>query len=775
VAALAVVLAAVPLVAHHRYLSADALLYAYDHGQLQFPRYAILCDALQRHGEFPLWQTLLDAGSPFHANPEMPTLYPPVLAMASFLPPLLVMNLTILLHLALAAVGMHLLVVRLWRRAGGRAADGAVGGLVAGSFFAFNTFTRLEHFNLVGYGAAHALVPWILLAAEGLLHGRHPRHAAVALGLAFAAQVTTGGLYVFTYTALALALWFLCEGLLAGAALRRRMLHWLPLAGAVAGVLVVARLLPYPAWLATSSRAAPLSSALARGVTLGGHAEFAWDRVLETVVDATGHGLGLILLVLALPALRHRPARTALGIALLGFLVALGGVAHQLLVDVVPPFDRIRNANRAWTLANACLPIVAGFGLACLLARFRRGTQRAGLAHAVAIVLVLGTLPFWLDSGRHQAILARPQSHAEVQARYRNWPLAAERAGADWRAAQEDVGSLAGRNEQYVAAALGVEIVAGQLGHVWPARLERHAFSRPERALTPLARRKRLGVLSVRPLVTAHAGSLPMGNHQPDGDEPFPVGIDGAVVDENPHARPRCVLPAGVAGVFGDRDDEALDALLDSPAFEPARHAVLSFGWQDVLTDEALGALDAVVVVEDAVPIDDLLRARLDALAERGLPVVRVGRPLDTGDRGALARLARGLDATGRTAVAGELLRESPQRTRLTLPADVAADPRPAWLVVSEAWALYEGWQISTEAEPPRALTPVRADGVVTALLLQPGEHGVRARYAPEDARAGLVLGGAGLVGALALLLWPAQRRPVPPRMRPPADGRNAE
>jgi hypothetical protein len=201
----------------------------------------------------------------------------------------------------------------------------------------------------------------------------------------------------------------------------------------------------------------------------------------------------------------------------------------------------------------------------------------------------------------------------------------------------------------------------------------------------------------------------------------------------------------------------------------------VSLGRNDRLSDEALDAFDAVVVVERAATIDQELLERLDARAQRGLPVVRVGRPLLPGDSAALARLARTLDATDRAAVAGTLVRDSPQRTRVSLPdddddGDGVTRPRAAWLVVSEGWSLHDGWRITTESDPPRELTSFRADGVVSALLLQPGERAVRARYAPSEARAGAALGGAGLALVLALLLWPARRWPQ--GARPPGPSR---
>jgi hypothetical protein len=775
VVALALVLAAVPLVAYHQFLSSDALLYSYDHAQLQLPRYVILCDALQRHGEFPLWQELLYAGAPFHANPEVPSFYPPVLALALFLPPLLVMNLVIVLHLMAAAVGMHLLVVRLWRRVGGRAADGAVGGFAAGCCFGFSLTTRLDHFNLVSYGAAHALIPWILLAFESVTGGPRPRRAAAALGLLLAAQVATGGLYVYAYTALGLVLWFAVEGLLGGPAPRARALRWLPVAGAVAGVLVAARMLPVPAWVATTNRTGPLPIEQARGVTLGGHGSFAWSSVWSTLVYYTGHGLGLALLALALTQLRCRVVRTALGIALLGFCVALGGVGHQALHELVPPFDRVRNAIRAWTLANAFLPLAAGLGLAGVLAAARRDRaadragdragDRPGLAHAVALALLLGVLPLWLDTGRHQASLDAPDSRADVLARYVHWPRAAGLAGDAWRAAQEDLRSIAARNEQFVSTALGVEVVGGMLGNIWPQRLNRHAFLLPGSTVSPFERRKRLGILSVRPLVTSSAEPGGPADGAPDA-ELFPPGIDGATVQLNGHARPRAVLPAGVAGVFGDVDDTALYALLDSPPFEPTRHAAVVFGPDDPPEDAELAALDAFLVVDGGAPLAPALRARLQALRARGTPSAAVTLPLTDDDGRALALLARRLDATGRQPVPGTLDRASPGRSRVRVPEatpEGGAGARPAWLVVSEAWAGYDGWRLTVGAEggPSRAATPRRADGVVSAVLLRAGEQELGARYAPADARAGLVLAGAGLLAALVLLCWPA-RRPTP-------------
>src|SRR5262245_29323750 len=109
--------ALLPLCFHLAYFSGDRILYTADTAQLQSPRYNLLCDALQEEGPLPRWQNWLYAGAPFHANPENPTLYPPVLLFASFCTPVGTIDATILLHLAAAGLGMFCLVRRLWLRA----------------------------------------------------------------------------------------------------------------------------------------------------------------------------------------------------------------------------------------------------------------------------------------------------------------------------------------------------------------------------------------------------------------------------------------------------------------------------------------------------------------------------------------------------------------------------------------------------------------------------------------------------------------------------------
>jgi hypothetical protein len=766
---LALALVLLPFLVYSAYLSGDRILYTYDYAQLQYPRFEILCDTLQSEGGLPLWQTALHAGSPFHANPETPTLYPPVLALARFLPAVWVMNLTILLHTALGALGMYLLVLRLWRRVcpgeRGTSRGGEAGALVAALVFGFNAYTRLEHFNLLTYGSAHALIPWIVLAADHVLHGRAARRAAAALALLLGAQVLTGGLYVYAYTALALALWFLFEGLLGGAACRRRALGWGLSAGVIAALLAAAKLAPYAAWLETTNRVGRLSRDVAAGMTLGGHADFSWSEVAVFIRDNFASGLPLLLVLPALMLLRHRVVRVALGIALLGALVGLGGMAHGVLYEYLPPFDRIRNAARAWTLANAFLPIVVGFGLNQLLVVL--GRRRRLPETLIGIALGVALMPALLGSGRHEERLRNPASFDEVLTRYDNWPDIAEAVGDTYRATSLDVRSPASRNEQFISTALGVEIVGGQLGRSWSPAMVRHLYSGPQGKLSARVREGRLGILSVRMGTEGGASTVRGAGWSPELAQSFPAGAVAERLETMREARPRALLPGSTAAVFGDGRAQVQAALLDGLGAGAARHSVLSIGTDEVLGEQELFDLAEIVVVEGGDAPELATEAWLPLLAEHGVRLTHVSQPLDDDGRATLAAVAERMAARDVSTGSAKVTRATRDEHALMR----ESDDEGRWVTLSESWLLSGGWTaFATRPDFSRRKLPLRlADRVAVAFHLREGETAVIASRGPLVGGSGMVLGGAddtfpaGIDGERIAILRKARPRALLP------------
>jgi hypothetical protein len=759
VTVLAALATLLPVAFHRAYISGEAILYQADVAQLQFPRYVTLCEALARR-DFPLWQTLVYGGSPFHANPENPTLYPPTLLFAALATPIWTINLTILVHLALAGLGMFALVWRLGRRMPLAPGPLAAGALVASVTFTLNHFMRRDHVNLVAYGAAHAWIPWMLLAADGVLNGARPSRSAGWLALCVAAIFFTGGLYVIPYACLALALWMLLLGVGGDREARARTLRYGTLAAVAAVLLVAAKLLPYLEWLPTTNRTGrlPLDEALGTALGMGeGGVPFVWSGVATRGGQFLGGAWVLLPGLLALALWRERVVRVVLGMALLGFLIALGGRTWRLLYECVPPFDQIRSAVRAWTLVNAFFPLLAGLGTAWLLSRF--ATLRASVTAAAGLgVLIAGALITQLiDSDPRDHLLWNPQKHSELLELTPRWREAAERAGTRWRVAWLEIGEPVAHNEQFVTSSLGLETVIGYQGHVWPARQEVFLYGPAGARIDRRTRMRRLGALSVKWMVENQPGVVPPR----DPKLTAPPGLDGTDLLENPHARPRAFLPAVTVGVIDDELGDLARRVLDHPRFPIAEAALISLPWSRDLqgpraSDAELAALDLVLVqgplnaMEEYGPIRERLRSPQDLRT--------LGVQLDESAlKGYVDELVDDIAARALTRRTVELAleREGGNRALVhVLAVDQGAGERGRFAVLSEPWAWYPGWEIEGMVEAPKLRI---AEGISTAFLLPAGtKHSpLVARYQPRSFTAGLTWGALGLALALGLVLVP--------------------
>jgi len=734
---LALLAFALPIWMHRQYANGEAICYQSDAAQLHYPRYRMLHDSL-RGGEFPLWQTLLYGGSQFHANPENPTLYPPVLALAAWLPPAAAMNAANLLHLGLAGLGMHLLVRALWGRTGLPQTLADPCALIGGLAFALSFWVRKDTLGLVGYGHAHALVPWVLWLIERVLASARPARAAAGLAFAVAALVATGGLYVIAYGLLAAGLWALAA-LIAGFGAARRRVGWLALAAVLAGGMLLAKLLPYHEWLPLTNRVGRLPIAEAREMTLGGpEGRFAWDQAWFRLATWTGGFWLLVPPLFALPLVRRRVVVVPLALALFGFAVTLGGEAWELLYAYVPPFDQIRTTVRAWVITNACLPILTACGCGWLLARVRVVREQRLAAALAGGALALALVPLSMHSGRFAEMLSAPFHVSELSRAYPRWSEAARRSGSEWRAADFERAQPDGRNEQFASSLFGVETVAGYLGHVWDPRQARHLYEgAPGQPIEREQRERRLGVLSVRWLLADPPGTeLERGDARLD-----PPRIERSALLENAHARPRAFEPARVLGVVGSERETMLYRLIDWPALDLRSTSALDLGADEEPTRVELEALAALVVAER----DPALVQRWRALARAAdCPV------FEPGELGALRDLLASASAPAAPATLEfERSRAGAAHVR------GASSSRARWWVASEPWALDAGWELRIDGRLARAR---RADGVASAVLLEPGEHSVDARYRSPATRRGALLALPFALVALALLVWPARR-----------------
>lgn len=725
--------------------SADGLAYELDQAHIQYAKFAILHEALTEHGAFPHWQHTVYAGAPFHANPESANLYPLTLPIAAAFEPIAAMNLFTVLHTALAALGMFVLVRDLARRRAG--IDGALfAPLVAGLCFAANVYFRRESINLVTYGAAHALLPFALLAVDRVLTSAAPRRALAVAALVLAAFVHTGGTYVIVFGALVLAAWVLWRAVVGGPGERRRVLVALPLAGALALVLVLGKLLPMFEWLPYTNRtgAIPIES-LTRRALAGADGD--WSRYWPELFARIGGLVGALGLAVA-AAFGRRIAvwRFAFAVAVVAAVLSFG-TAYEWLYHLGAPFDRIRTgAERVWLVANFTWPLALGLGLcaaeSALVLKLRAALgPRARLALGAAALVALGVgVPrlVYHPGDALRAHLSQTHPKDEVLARYTSWNEARETVGDTsrvWWVAKRAERTLGGRNEQLPVTALGLETPAGFLGYIWPLALAEHLYLDAQGETLPIdARLRRAGVLGVSHVVPSRPNIA--RQRTADGWRFEPQGVEVGVLEENPWYRPRVFAPRAIVAVVDPSDDQRLVRALRDRDDLPNDLCFVEFESATALAEFEPGEIAAVV-------------------AFAGVELPRTHGPLATDDLDALARHVR-------TAIAGSepgreigtLTRLGPNASRVDL---LEPTGSPRWIAVAERWARSPGWELRGESGTD-GVTVFAADGAVTALRIVDGSGALVARYTPPGFALGMGLSMGGLLVALGLLLWPVGR-----------------
>lgn len=367
-------------------------------------------------GHAPLWEPLLGLGVPLYAGSLVALAYPPNwLAVA--LPPERAAGPLAVLSLAVAGLGLGLLLARLGLRPG--AVVCGVAALELGGFGLVN----LPYFMKVD---AAAWIPWSLWAVEGLLAGR--RRSGLALALALCASFLAGFVPIAVFGLALTAAWALVRSRAPrapapGAAPAR------PLAGlstcavfAALGLLGAAvQVLPTweaSRWSARQSGGEVAAQSLPAGVLWGtlvpdlfggpaettpaGGAPLAWwltgpDELLKAegwnALEWNAYALaGAVLLALAaVVATPRRAAFPALALALV-LLFALGRAPARWLYAL--PGLGLGAPGRALALAWILWPWLAALGVEALLERRRRA-----LAAFLGGAFLLALASFVLWSG----------------------------------------------------------------------------------------------------------------------------------------------------------------------------------------------------------------------------------------------------------------------------------------------------------------------------------------------------------------------------------------
>jgi hypothetical protein len=97
------------LIYFHPYLSASATKHSGDWRLSHQNTIVIMDQALDEYRTIPFWTSLVDSGMPFFAIPDKPFFYPPILLLLFFFGAVFSMNILLVLHLILAGFSMFLL------------------------------------------------------------------------------------------------------------------------------------------------------------------------------------------------------------------------------------------------------------------------------------------------------------------------------------------------------------------------------------------------------------------------------------------------------------------------------------------------------------------------------------------------------------------------------------------------------------------------------------------------------------------------------------------
>ncbi|MCS7060993.1 MAG: YfhO family protein [Anaerolineae bacterium] len=372
--------------------------------------------AAVREGRLPLWNPHTFMGAPFLANSQVGFFYPFNL-LTAWLPTEQAVSWNIVLHLAIAGLGMYVLARR-------GALLGRLAACAAGLLFGLGGYlgAQVEHLNQL---QALAWLPWQLLCLFSAQRGQFLR-ALAALSILITVQMFAGhtqSLYI-SLVGLGLAGLALMLASLVRRSTDRRSkgfgafapLIALAVSGALAALSAAVQLAPTLELAAESARAG--------GLPFNEVGSFSWRPwvVVRALLPTYGDPLfpeyvtyygasGLALALLAIVAGR-RIDRTALGdapstsreslwVALIwviaGFVLALGIATplFSLLYQFMPGFNLFRAQARWLVLFAAGVSLLAGFGVHVVQADMPR---RVAVRWLIAWCALVGTGIFggWL-------------------------------------------------------------------------------------------------------------------------------------------------------------------------------------------------------------------------------------------------------------------------------------------------------------------------------------------------------------------------------------------
>lgn len=707
-------------------------LWNWDLPKIDFPLAALFHAAL-RDGHLPLWSDDLGLGFPLYAEGQIGAFYPPNWLLYQ-LPPLVALDVSRVLHLAMAGVGAAILTGRLsGSRTGSLAAAAVV--VLGGAITA-----KLQWTNLV---VAYAWLPWVLVPLV-----RRPAPTALGLaaaGLAWGLQALAGHPNTWLLTGLAAVV------LLAAIAPRPRTLGRIVAFGSLGGAVGAVQLVPTLLLTSLSVRSGGLpvddlftssatpfdplllgfAGAFARWSSGGLDVANAWYPDGGFALLEAGMYVGLPAVALAAVGLTARRARPFALLAAVMVAIPIVAALRPAAWSEIPILDGLRSPTRSYLVVQLAIAVIAGIGVG-RLGRSTGAWRRAALAVGGLGVFYVGTLALAaLAGGLFEGVL-----------RWSATGLSVEGAGLARVAALDTLGAPTPQLllELAVGAAAvglvalgsspGLRRAAAALAIVVPLALLSPAVNRVEPAA--------MSSFEDAPLVAAIRAA---GPHRV-------LLVDEPVWHD---AMPDQLAAVGVAGVdmFSSLDLAASDALR-----RDMEHGADAVGLQQLAGVDLVVRFGAAACPDgggETVPfgfapapwltgVARLCRAVVPAVPPAWIPeraVIAVtggGSPLRPADA-QLDVAAANAGATSATVMARD-----PGRGAFAVDA-----PVPGWVWIDRAW--WPGWIVQVDGA---TVTPFRA-AAGQLVPVASGRHVIEQRLVPWDAFLGL---GAGILALVVAGIW---------------------
>lgn len=372
----------------------------------------------QHHWQLPQWSPLFGMGQPLLGWGQLGFFTPlHVLLRALWVPPLALLQVSIVTYFALGLLGMYV-----WLRSHKLSQPAAVLGAVT---FAFCGFT-VGHLNHVNFYTSSMLLPWLLYAIHGWLQTPHARTTA-SLSLIAGAIAVSGQPQIVAFTYAIASLYGLCLFFALWPVQHRGRyilvhLGWLIPAALIALALSSFAILPLKEFVPLTERADALSEAELldfsyppyHAITLifpyffGDHTVYWGAKNFQELAAY----VGLLPLLLAAAALvswkKYRSLRIwALVLITMASICALGRYSSLYSYLVAQHIIRTLSiAGRFVYLFDVGIAVLAALGLETLITAEKSATgKRAGLVIISAILVSALLYPFALYARQTPAAL----------------------------------------------------------------------------------------------------------------------------------------------------------------------------------------------------------------------------------------------------------------------------------------------------------------------------------------------------------------------------------